>query len=87
MYDRRASAWRFEGLEESDDKAKTIDGHRPPLQLEFIGPEVPLVLKPGWTDGTVWLDSGGKKAAVGRVRSNLRRVPKTDAGPNPKLRR
>ncbi len=50
-------------------------GHRPPLQLEFIGPEAPLVSKPGWTDGTVWLDAGGKKAATTPGTCGFRGVP------------
>jgi hypothetical protein len=71
VYDRRANAWRFEGRAESSEEEITSDffpkgksSHRPPLQLEFIGPEAPLVTKPGWIGGTVWLDSGGKKAAT-----------------------
>ncbi len=75
VYDRRANAWRFEGREETSDKRKTSDGHRPPLQVEFIGPEAPLVTKPGWIDGTVWLDSGGKKAATTAGSSGFRGVP------------
>ena len=41
---------------------------------EFIGPSQ-LVLKPGWTDGTVWLDSGGKKAATTPGTSGFHGVP------------
>jgi len=43
--------------------------------LEFIGPEAPLVSKPGWTDGTVWLDAGGKKAATTPGTCGFRGVP------------
>ena len=41
---------------------------------EFIGPSK-TVLKPGWTDGTVWLDSGGKKAATTPGTSGFHGVP------------
>ena len=73
VYDRRVHAWRFEGS--GSPKEKTSDGHRPPLQLEFIGPAAPVVTKPGWTDGTVWLDSGGKKAATTSGTCGFRGVP------------
>ena len=47
----------------------------PYLQItEFIGPSK-LVTKPGWIDGTVWLDSGGKKAATTPGTSGFRGVP------------
>jgi predicted helicase len=65
VYDRRANAWRFD----------SSDGHRPPLQLECIGPEAPVVSKPGWLGGTVWLDAGGKKAATTPGSAGFRGVP------------
>jgi hypothetical protein len=41
---------------------------------EFIGSSK-LVSKPGWIDGTVWLDSSGKKAATTPGTSGFRGVP------------
>ncbi len=41
---------------------------------EFIGPSK-LVLKPGWTDDTVWLDSGGAKATTTPGSSGFSGVP------------
>lgn len=41
---------------------------------EFTGSST-LVTKPGWTDGTVWLDSGGKKAAATPGTSGFHGVP------------
>jgi predicted helicase len=41
---------------------------------QFTGPSK-LVTKPGWADGTVWLDAGGKKAATTPGSSGFRGVP------------
>lgn len=41
---------------------------------EFTGSSK-LVTKPGWADGTVWLDAGGKKAATTPGSSGFRGVP------------
>jgi predicted helicase len=48
----------------SAEESRTGEAARPYLQLtEFTGSST-LVTKPGWIGGTVWLDSGGKKAAT-----------------------
>ena len=44
------------------------------LAPDFIGPSK-TVIKPGWTDGTVWLDSGGAKATTTPGSSGFSGVP------------
>lgn len=41
---------------------------------EFIG-RSSVVIKPGWVDGTVWLDAGGKKGATTAGTSGFKGVP------------